>query len=218
MLVVGRVQVHDVGRESPGRFDGVEARRRALAIDQFGQAQTQGVQRTRRPGLQVRHLHADRGIDAVGGFDETGERDGLELGLQRQRGDARADRFDTRTVLGAQITRAHAVGVREPAGLAGQGIQLGEHALGRAAPARTVGRHVAAREHVGVGVVVVGVHAQPGALHGLADARGAREQVHGGARAAGGEHRQQLRHEQPLGTQVLDHGDLHVSGDVSTRG
>jgi hypothetical protein len=95
----------------------------------------------------------------------------------------------------------------------GRDFEFGDQALGGSEPALRVGRHVTGREHVGVGVVVVGVHAHALTLQGVADSRGAREQVERGARTFGlaQDGGDDARHQQSLGADVLDHGDLPVS-------
>ena len=62
---------------------------------------------------------------------------------------------------------------------------------------------------------VDGGGAQAAAAHLLGDAGGPREQVQGGARPRGGEDLPQDRHEDPLGSQVLDQGPSSPSNAPS---
>ncbi len=74
---------------------------RAGAGEQLGHPQRQPVVRPRRPLLQVRHLHADGGVDPVGRLDQAGQQDREERRVAVVGVDRGADRVDPRAVLRA---------------------------------------------------------------------------------------------------------------------
>ncbi len=82
MLVVGRVEVGDVGLDGGRRLEGVEAERRAGAVEHARQAQLELAEGARRPLLEVGHLHAGRRVDAVGGLHEGDEQHRLDVGVE----------------------------------------------------------------------------------------------------------------------------------------
>ena len=63
---------------APATAKGAAVHRPARTRQQRRRSQLQSVVRPGRPLLEVRHLHAGRGVHSVGGLDEAGEQDRLE--------------------------------------------------------------------------------------------------------------------------------------------
>ena len=210
MLVVRRVQVRDVGFDGLGRVEGVEGQRASLAgagARQHGrQAQGEVVVCARGPLLEVRHLHAGGAVHPVGRFHERHQHDRLEFGREMQGGNVLANRVHAFAVLGVEEPRLLAKGLREVARSARHGIALGDQRLGVARDVGVVGLHIAARQHVGVGIVVVGDHAKAGGLERVPHPRRATEQVEHRPRARVGAHGVDDERQQcALGSEVFDH-------------
>ena len=229
MLVVGRVDVGEVGDRAAGGLDRLEAEGHAgtgrRPRQHVGHPEHEILGGPRGPLLEVGHLHAGGGVDAVGGLHERDEHHRLEVGRQRLRGDRLADGIDTAAIFGLEEPRLHAERVGKVAGGCREAVELLDQLPGGAFDGVSICGDVAAGQRVREGVVVVGNDAVAAALEGVAHPRCAAEKV---------EHRRPRRKpsdgvtnqvEQPsLGSEILDHRWVarvargNTAGGVPSRG
>ena len=184
MLVVGRIEVGDVGREGFRSVGGVELVGRAIEMlwvgEEIGDAELDVLVGAWRPGFEVGHLHAGGRIHPVGRFDQAREDDGFEFGFELEGLDVLAHRVDASPVVGVEEPGIEAVGLGNEPGVpiaCSDGVELVDDPGRLVDESGRVGLDVAHREIVGVGVVIVGVDTEPGGFEGVSDPGCAAEEV-----------------------------------------
>ena len=210
------------GRRTPGRCRPAPAASsfasaRATAPGRPGDgrrlAQLERVCSPWRPPLQVGHLHADGGVDPVGGFDQAREEDAALDKVEVEPVDLVADRVDPHPVLGLEVARPAAERLGDVAVDRRQPAQVPQEPLDADAVDVRAGGDVRKAEGLGVRGGVVREHLDPRSPERLPDSgrpgeevgRRARPELRCGGRDRAGE--------RALGAQVLDHGRDTTAGD-----
>jgi len=134
VLVVGRIDVGDVGLEAACCLQGFEAEGAPLAErrpwQKCRQPEREVVARPRRPALQVGHLHTGGRIDAIGSFEQGNQHDRLELGFEAELRDPLPNGLDAGAVLRLEVARSLAIDLSEPTGASREELQFRDQLLG----------------------------------------------------------------------------------------
>lgn len=160
MLVVGGVDVGEVGGEGSGGVLGFEVCCAALsvgwAVEEIWDTEGEWVVGSWCPGFEVGHLDACGGVDAVGGFHEGYEHDGFEVWFEGFLLYGFSDGVDAGAVFWFEVAGIFAEGFGEVAGVGFDLVKLGDELVGVVEDFFAVGLDIAAGEGVRVSCVVIG--------------------------------------------------------------
>ncbi len=171
VLVVGGVEVEEVGPQVGGNLQGVGLHGPSLTGEQRGVFQSQLAIGARGPAFEVGHLDAGGGVYFVGGNHQAIKQDGpqnlISGGLEFNPG---SDGFNFGSVVGLDEARLLGVGAGKPAGFAFKSVQPPQDGLDAfGGVLGSVGLYQRLRQHQRVGVDVVGGDKEPHIFEGMAN-------------------------------------------------